>query len=100
MRILWRAALTPFAKQVLSNFLTVHTDWVDMDFILHNDFVTLHGCDETHVWFCVTDKDVDVYSPTTGPFVFVNQFLLAKKLVIVKWELLHKIAGKKFTWLR
>ena len=74
--------------------LVLHEAWAGWDFILQNDYVTLHGCDETHVWFCVTDKEVDVYLPSTGPFVFANQYFLAKKLVIVKWDLLHKIAGK------
>ena len=93
VQVLWRSSLTPFAKPSLSNFMTVHSRWVDMKYVLENDFVTLHGSDEKRVWFCVTDKDVDVYLQSTGPFVFVNQYLLAKKLIIVNWGQIHMMAG-------
>ena len=62
--------------------MTIHSDWVDTYFILLAEHVILHGLNQTHAWFCVTDPVVDVYSSSLLPFVHANQYFLA--LLFVK----------------
>ena len=73
--------------------MTVHEEWVDTEYVLAKDNVTLQGVSPTHAWFAVTPPTVDVYSPNLLPFVFANQYLMAEKLVIVSLDVLHQIAG-------
>ena len=93
VRILWRSNYSPFWMPGLDNFMTIHEDWVETEYVLANNNVTLQGVNRTHAWFCVTNPSVDVYSPDFLPFVFANQFVMADKLVIVSLDVLHQMAG-------
>lgn len=92
VRILWRSNYTPFYKHSLDNYMTIHEDWIDTEYVLANNSVTLQGVSSTHAWFCVPDPSVDVYSPDLFPFVFVNQYLMAEKLVVVSLDVFHQMA--------
>ena len=74
--------------------MIIHADWVKPAFVLSGDHVTLAGVNRTHAWFCVTDTGVDVYSSSATPFVFANQYYMADKLVIVRLDVLHQMAGQ------
>ena len=77
----------------LDHYMTIHEDWVDTEYVLANNNVTLQGVNKTHAWFCVTDPTVDVYSTDFNTFLRANQYLRAQKLVIVSLDVLQQMAG-------
>ncbi len=67
----------------LKNFLYVHEEYVDPRYVLEKENVTLFTMDTTHVYFCVTTPEVDIYDTKKFPFVFISHYYEAKKLVIL-----------------
>ncbi len=76
------------------NFLYVHEKYVSPRYVLENKNVSLFTLDKTHVYFCVSDPDVDVYDTVKFPFVFMAHYTQAKKLVIMPWESFHRMADE------
>merc|ERR1712127_65342 len=74
----------------LCHYVTEHEAWVDSQFLLCNDLVTLHGVDDNQAWFCVTPASP--YSASPHEFVFLNQFTQATHLVLMTHHSLHRIA--------
>ena len=50
--------------------------------------------DETHAWFCVTEKSVNVYDLNKHPFIGNAQFFLAKELIIIPLWSFIKLANQ------
>ena len=62
--------------------------------MLSRDYATLHGCTPDSVWFCVTDDNLDLEDVAGNPFLFVGQYLQAKKLLFMPHWALNKLAAK------
>ena len=95
VKILGRCTDCPASQVFLDrNFILQHHSYVDpIDFVIHNDFVTLMGANKTHAWFCISPH-FDVYDSSIIPFAFLAQYLNAQKLLIVDHATLHQIAEK------
>jgi len=93
VKVVWRSALNLASPPDLDNYMVVHEDWVDEEYILNKDNVTLHGVNRSHVWFSVSTPGLNVYSLNFS-FVFLAQHLFAEKLVIMPIESFHKLADQ------
>ena len=56
--------------------------------------MTLQGITQTHAFFCVSEPDVNVYDTSKGPFLWIKQYLAAKKLVVIPHSTLHRLAAE------
>ena len=54
--------------------------------------MTLQGITQSHAFFCVSEPDVNVYDTREGPFLWIKQYLTAKKLVVIPHSTLHRLA--------
>ena len=70
-------------KHTPNNFLYTHNSYVHPHEILKRDNVTLMGISETHACFSVSEPGVNVHDTNKFPFLFIAQFLEAKKLIIL-----------------
>ena len=93
VKVLWRSSLCPLLLPNINNYMTIREKMVDLDFILQNDHVTLHGINKDCAWFCVSEPGIDVYSSDYLPFTFGTQYFKAKHLILVSHADLHRIAG-------
>ena len=59
--LLGRGTYTPLQPHQLNNFVWKHDKFVNPSFVLLHDNITLMGVTPTHVFFCVSDPDFDVY---------------------------------------
>ena len=71
-----------------------HEKYVHPKYILEHDNVTLQGITQTHAFFCVSEPDVNVYDTSKGPFLWIKQYLAAKKLVVIPHSTLHRLAAE------
>ena len=67
-----------------------HEKYVHPKYILEHDNVTLQGITQTHAFFCVSEPNVNVYDTSKGPFLWIKQYLAAKKLVVIPHSTLHR----------
>ncbi len=93
-KIIWRAKPHVKKETRLCNFLYKHEEYVSPDVILEQENVTLMAVERDYALFAMSDPGVDIYDPTKFPFVFISQYLEAKKLVVVPIESFHKLAEK------
>ncbi len=89
--VVWRAHYVQTMAHSGSNFLYVHDKYVSPRYILEKKNVTLFTMDATHVYFCVTDEDVDVYDMESFPFIFLAHYSQARKLIILPISSFHKL---------
>jgi hypothetical protein len=82
--------LIVFALQDLTDFMWIHSDYVNPEWVLDKDHVSLMGSNSTHVWFCVTDPKTNVYNLAQFPFVIDAQWNKVKQLVIMPHQVLHR----------
>ena len=92
VRIIGRSAYHSFTWHNLTNFLYLHDSYVDPVSILEQEHITLHGMDEKHVWFCVTDPHENVYDMSVLHFVYALQFMKARKLIIMSHSQVCQVA--------
>ena len=92
VKIIFRSAYHWSSWITLKNFLFIHEEYIDPEIIFEHDYITLHGMDEEHVWFCVTDPKDDVTDMSISPFAYNQQFLKAKKFLILTYEQTIKLA--------
>ena len=71
-----------------------HEKYVHPRYILEHDNVTLMGVTPTHAFFCVSDPGFDIYETKMAPFMFIIQFLAAKKLVILPHRSFNRLAAE------
>lgn len=91
-----RGAYTAAATHQLDNFLYTHKAYVNPNYVLTNDNITLHGCTPTHVFFCVTSPVVDLYQCVNHPFMFISQVCVSCCKVKVSIELVFAVpAGQE-----
>ena len=86
--------LLPSIRYQLRNFVWRHEKYVHPRFILEHDNVSLMGITPTHAFFCVSEPGFDVYQTKMAPFLFIIQFLAAKKLVILPHRSFNKLAAE------
>ncbi len=60
--MLGRGAHTVVQKMMPRNYWTRHEAYVHPKYAIENDNVTIQGMTPTHAFFCVSDKDRDVYN--------------------------------------
>ncbi len=89
-----RAHYVDIIPSTLYNFLYTHEKYVSPKYILENKNVTLFSFDGDQVIFCETDEDVNIYNTNNYPFVFIHQFRLAKKLVILPMDSFHRLGDE------
>ena len=92
--IMGRGSYTIVMNHQLHHYCLRHEKYVHPKYILEHDNVTLQGVTPTHAFFCVSDPDVNVYDTANGPFLFVKQYVAAKKLLIVPHSTLHRLAAE------
>ena len=100
----------------LYNFVWRHERYVHPRYVLEHDNITLMGVTPTHAFFCVSDPDFDVldtqvnssrtYIPIferifsrsssfqVAPFLWIAQFDVAKKLVIMPHSSFNRLAAE------
>ena len=94
VKIIERSSENPAGQNFLHNFILKHDSYIDStDYVLQNDFVTLMGASETHVWFCVS-PNFNVYNLKLFSYAFMAQFQHAEKLLIVDMTTAIEIASK------
>ncbi len=91
VNIAWKAHPIDLIPHGLINFLYTHEKYIDPQYILENQNVTLFFVDKDSVTFCVTDPSVDVYDMNKYPFVFYAHYEMARKLIIMSLEDFYKL---------
>ncbi len=91
VKIVARAKHSPWRITWLSDFLCVHQEYVHPEYALNNS-VSLLSLEEDCAVFCVTDEDTDILDTTRFPFLFVSQYLKARRLLILPMESFHRLA--------
>ena len=90
VKIWFRGSYSPAVLHSPVNFMYTHLEYLHPNEVLKRDNITLQGVDGNYAWFCVTDKNVNVYDLKKFPFVWVAQYLMAKELILVPiWAFLR-----------
>ena len=92
--IVWKAHPIDLIPHGLINFLYIHEKYIDPQYILDNQNVTLFFMDKDSVAFCVTDPSVDVYDMSKYPFIFFAHYDMVKKLKVLPIENFYKLGEK------
>ena len=92
--IMGRGSYTIVMNHQLHHYCLKHEQYVHPRYILENDNITLQGMTPTHAFFCVSEPDVNVYDTSVFPFLWVKQYLTAKKLVVIPHSTLHRLAAE------
>src|SRR5579871_2759643 len=76
-----------------NDFRYVESDPVDASIVLHDPTISLYGLDPEHkrVVFIKTDSSADIYS---APFMYVEQYEHAERLLVMPDEVFHELAAK------
>ena len=90
VQVLFRGTYSLLTNHTLDNFFYRHVAYVDPEYILEHDNVTLHGMTDRHAFFCVSDPAFDVYEMSSAPFLWIIQFFRAEKLVIVSHDVFNE----------
>ena len=61
VNLLGRGAYSPFQPHQLNNFVWRHDKYVHPKYVLDHDNITLMGVTPSHVFFCVTKPNFDIY---------------------------------------
>ena len=75
-----------------TNFLCLHERYVHPKYILKNDNVILMDVDQKCAYFCISDENVDTCHSSVGPFLWGNNFVSIKKLLILDINHFHRLA--------
>ncbi len=75
--------MAPYTGKRTNCFLYKHDSYVNPDYVLQHANVTLIAVEKDYALFAVADQDLNVYDTNRFPFMFLSQFLGAKKLVIM-----------------
>ena len=94
VNVIWRAWFKETERHDLSNFLYTHDKFVHPEYVIDKKHITLHSIFKDHVLFCVSDPDENIYDTKKYPFVWIGQFLVAQKLVIMPISSFHRVAEK------
>ena len=94
VNIIGRGAYSLNIEYQLHNFVWRHEEYKHPHYILEHDNITLMGLTTTHAFFCVTDQDFDIYDIKIAPFMFIAQFLAAKKLIILPHPSFNRLAAE------
>ena len=92
--IMGRGSYTIVMNHQLHHYCLKHEKYVHPRYILEHDNITLQGMTPSHAFFCVSEPEVNVYDCDTGPFLWVKQYLTAKKLIIIPHSTLHRLAAE------
>ena len=76
--------------QLNKNFFWKHNRYLNPNFILENDNVTLNGMTSTHAYFCVATADVT--NSELFPFMVLGQKMAAEQLIILPIKHFHRLA--------
>ena len=92
LKIYGRGTISLFGNHDETNFLYLHDKYVHPNYILEHENVSLMGVDDKRAYFCVSNKDVDPFDSSTGPFLWANTFIAAEKLLILDIAHFHRLA--------
>ncbi|XP_067681904.1 uncharacterized protein [Haliotis asinina] len=91
--VLWKRKVSHMTPSNTNEFWTTHERF-DHPRILLDPSVSLYNITLTEAIFLKTDKDVDIYSSDTHPFMKWAQALNAEKLYIIPMEAFHRLADE------
>ena len=92
MNIYSRGTINLFGNHDETNFLCLHDRYVHPNYILEHDNVMLMGVDDKRAYFCISDETIDPCHSSTGPFLWANTFIAARKIVILDINHFHRLA--------
>jgi len=92
MRVIFKRRKFELEGPKLNHFLVRHEKYTHPDIVLGPN-ASLMAIDERFALFAICDEDVNVYSHTTGPFFYINQFNHCTHLVRIPLESFIKLAG-------
>ena len=61
VNLLGRGTYSPLQPHQLNNFVWRHEKYVHPKYVLDNDNITLMSVTPSHVFFCVSDQNVDIF---------------------------------------
>ena len=76
----------------IKNFCWWHEKYINPNYVLEYDNITLMGLTPTRAYFCVSDPNVDVTNSKLYPFIFLAHKLVTKKLIIMPLKHFHHLA--------
>ncbi len=93
--VVHKAKETLYKWTVLDNFLYRHDKYVHPNYVLKNKNSYLLAVERDYALFGMTsDPDIDIYNTKDYPFLFLFQYTMADKLVIMPIESFHRLAGE------
>ena len=92
--MLWKAKHSVFKTSRLHFFLFRHDEYVNPVYIIKNKHILLIAVEKSFALFVETDPIVNIHEAEKNRFLFLAQYLEAKKLIIVPIESFHTLQMK------
>ena len=92
VKIIYKGAYNAIWEHGTHNFFYFHECYVNPNYVLMHDNVTLQACTATHAVFAVTAPDVNVYDVAKHPFVMLAQYVECKRLVLVPLRAMYRLS--------
>jgi len=87
-----KAHYTQFWFHFLENFIYKHDKYIHPRYVLEAKNVSLFTVTKDYALFCVSNPKDDIYETKKYPFMFISQYDLAEKLIIMPISSFHRIA--------
>ncbi len=105
VRIVWRAKHHSFRTSQLNNFLLVHEEYVEPEYVLKHRNIMLMAVEKDYALFSVFGPHDDIFESEKHPNLCRALYMHATKLVVVPIRSFHKMADElgdpkvPVTWL-